>query len=150
MLFRSPTGLGCLLARREALRELRRPWFAGGTVSMVSVSGDLHQLVPDEAAFEDGTVNYLNIPAVQFGLEFMESVGLDCIRTRVRSLMGWLLTELQALRHPNGQPLIHLLGPTTMEARGGNVAFNVLDPTDRKSTRLNSSHERLSRMPSSA
>jgi hypothetical protein len=25
----SPTGIGCLIARREALGRLRRPWFAG-------------------------------------------------------------------------------------------------------------------------
>ena len=130
-MFGYPTGMGCLLARREALRELRRPWFAGGTVSMVSVSGDMHQLVGDEAAFEDGTVNYLNIPAVQFGLEFMEELGVDCIKARVRSLTGWLLAELQGLRHPNGAPLVHLLGPTTLNARGGTIAFNLHGPDGR-------------------
>src|SRR6185436_2669316 len=30
-LFGYPTGLGALVARREALARLRRPWFAGGT-----------------------------------------------------------------------------------------------------------------------
>ena len=130
-MFGYPTGLGCLLARREALHELHRPWFAGGTVSMVSVSGDMHQLAAEEVAFEDGTVNYLNIPAVEFGLDFLESVGIESIQARIRCLLGWLLTELSALRHPNGQPLIHLLGPTTTEARGGTIAFNVLDPSGR-------------------
>ena len=30
-MFGYPTGVGCLLARRDALVRLRRPWFAGGT-----------------------------------------------------------------------------------------------------------------------
>ena len=32
-LFGYPTGCGCLIARREALAKLRRPWFAGGTIT---------------------------------------------------------------------------------------------------------------------
>ena len=36
-LFGYPTGIGCLIARKAALKRLRRPWFAGGTVTMASV-----------------------------------------------------------------------------------------------------------------
>src|SRR6185436_10573391 len=36
-LFGYPTGLGALIARRDALARLRRPWFAGGTVAWASV-----------------------------------------------------------------------------------------------------------------
>lgn len=32
-----PTGVGCLLVRKQALARLRRPWFAGGTIATVSV-----------------------------------------------------------------------------------------------------------------
>src|SRR5687767_9777995 len=32
-MFGYPTGVGCLLARHDALALLRRPWFAGGTVN---------------------------------------------------------------------------------------------------------------------
>ena len=34
-----PTGVGCLLVRKEALARLRRPWFAGGTISSCERSG---------------------------------------------------------------------------------------------------------------
>ena len=43
---------------------LQRPWFAGGTITIASVQGDGHYLHDDEAGFEDGTVDYLNLPAV--------------------------------------------------------------------------------------
>jgi hypothetical protein len=44
----------------------------------------------------------------------------------VGALTGWLLTQLTALQHFNGSPLIRIFGPTTLIARGGTVSFNVL------------------------
>jgi len=38
-MFGFPTGVGCLVAKRSFLRELGRPWFAGGTVDVVQVPG---------------------------------------------------------------------------------------------------------------
>ena len=58
-------GIGALLIRRAVFRKMKRPWFAGGTVNFASVQGNGHYLAPNEAAFEDGTVNYLNIPAIK-------------------------------------------------------------------------------------
>ena len=123
-----PTGIGCLVARREALARLRRPWFAGGTIAAVSVGAEWHQLAPDEAAFEDGTLNFLNIPDVEFGLSWLDTVGRDLIRARVLDLTGWLLDRLTRLRHTNGRPLARVYGPTGLAGRGGTVAFNLLDP----------------------
>ena len=40
--FGYPTGVGCLIARREALERLRRPWFAGGSVYIASVLAGWH------------------------------------------------------------------------------------------------------------
>ena len=123
-MFGYPTGVGCLLARRSALEKLHRPWFAGGTITVASVQGDKYYLAPGEAAFEEGTVNYLNLPAVEIGLNHLGSIGLDVIHERVRCLTGWLLDNLLVLRHANGQPLIRLYGPTTTERRGGTLTLN--------------------------
>ncbi|HEY7293760.1 MAG TPA: aminotransferase class V-fold PLP-dependent enzyme, partial [Dehalococcoidia bacterium] len=126
-LFGYPTGIGCLIARHETLAGLRRPWFAGGTVIAASVQGDRHYLEPGASGFEDGTINFLGIPAVPIGLRQMQRLGLDRIHERVRCLTGWLLASLPTLRHPNGAPLIRLYGPRTVDRRGGTIAFNVLD-----------------------
>ncbi len=123
-MFGYPTGVGALIARRQALEKLRRPWFAGGTISVASVQADTHFLATGEAAFEDGTLDYSNIPAVDLGLSLIEKVGLDRIHERVRLLTGWLIGELLALRHGNGEPLIRLYGPQGPEARGGAVTIN--------------------------
>ncbi|GAA1706536.1 aminotransferase class V-fold PLP-dependent enzyme [Fodinicola feengrottensis] len=127
--FGYPTGVGCLLARRDALAQLRRPWFAGGTIQAVSVQGNWHVLAEDESAFEDGTLNFLAIPDIEVGIRWIQEIGVDLIRRRVRSLTGWLLERLRSLRHENSRPMIRIYGPTTTVGRGGTVTFNIVDPT---------------------
>lgn len=127
-MFGYPTGIGCLLARRAALARLARPWFAGGTISFASVRSGRHRLAPAEVGFEDGTVNYLTIPAVETGLRFLSAIGMDLIHKRVTMLTGWLIETLLALRHDNGRPLVYLHGPKNLEQRGGTVTMNFYDP----------------------
>jgi selenocysteine lyase/cysteine desulfurase len=130
-MFGYPTGVGCLLARRDALARLRRPWFAGGTVNFATVRGRVHRLSAGEAGFEDGTLNFLSIPAVEIGLRHLEALGIETIETRVRCLTGWLLRELLALTHANGRPLVRLYGPATTAMRGGTITLNAYDPDGR-------------------
>ncbi len=125
--FGYPTGVGCLLARREAMLRLHRPWFSGGTIQAVSVKGDWSLLADDETAFEDGTLNFLNIPDIEFGLSWVNQVGIEVIHQRVRCLTGWLIDHLSMLRHSNGRPMVLVYGPTDLDGRGGTVAFNFLD-----------------------
>ena len=127
-MFGYPTGVGALLVRRSALARMKRPWFAGGTVNFASVQGQAHVLSPNEAAFEDGTLNYLSIPAVEIGLRHLETIGIETIAERVRCLTGWLLGELLALRHSNGRAMVRIYGPAATEARGGTVTLNLYDP----------------------
>jgi len=127
-MFGYPTGVGGLLIRRSTFARLRRPWFAGGTVNFASVQGQAHVLAPSEAAFEDGTLNYLSVPAVAIGLRHLRSIGIDRITERVRCLTGWMLDELLALQHSNGHPMVRIYGPITTEARGGTITLNLYDP----------------------
>ena len=128
-IFGYPTGVGCLLARKVALQKLQRPWFAGGTISITSVQGEgWHYLLENEAGFEDGTVNYLNLPAIEIGLRHIASIGIDIIHERVACLTGWLLNQMINLRHSNGHPLVQIFGPTNLKERGGTISFSVDDP----------------------
>jgi molybdenum cofactor sulfurtransferase len=86
-------------------------------------------LSPGEARFEDGTLNYLSIPAVEIGLRHLERIGVGMIQTRVQCLTAWLLNELIALRHGNGRRLIRIYGPETPEQRGGTITMNFYDPS---------------------
>ena len=128
-MFGYPTGVGCLLARKEALRKLRRPWFAGGTISIVSVQKeDWYYLLEGHAGFEDGTVNFLNLPAVEIGLHHIAKIGIGTIHERVACLTDWLLQQMTALRHSNGAPVVEIFGPTDMTDRGGTISFALDDP----------------------
>jgi selenocysteine lyase/cysteine desulfurase len=130
-MFGYPTGVGALIARKAALAKLHRPWFAGGTINVASVQADRFVRAPGAAGFEDGTLDFASIPAVELGLEVLESIGIDLVHRRVRSLCGWLIGELLSLRHGNGLPLVRLYGPHTTEARGGTLALNLYDAAGR-------------------
>ncbi len=130
-MFGYPTGVGALIARHSALRKLHRPWFAGGTIETASVQADRFVFSTGSAGFEDGTLDFANIPAIEFGLDLIESAGLDTVHDRVGLLTGWVIERLLGLEHPNGKPLVRLYGPPHTERRGGTLAFNLYDASDR-------------------
>ena len=110
-MFGYPTGVGVDRAQ-GSISKTASPWFAGGTITVASVQGDKYYMADGASAFEDGTIDYLNIPAVEIGLKHLEAIGYDVIGERVRSLTGWLLDNLTSLKHGNGVPLVRVYGPT--------------------------------------
>ncbi|WNV84000.1 aminotransferase class V-fold PLP-dependent enzyme [Umezawaea sp. Da 62-37] len=102
-LFGYPTGVGCLVIRREALARL--------TAAPLEEGVDLH-----------------SVPDVEVGLSLLADNGIELTSRRVRYLTGWFLDRLTGLRHGNGAPMARVYGPTTTLARGGTVSFNLLDP----------------------
>jgi selenocysteine lyase/cysteine desulfurase len=128
-MFGYPTGVGALVARRDALAELQRPWFSGGTVEFVSVQNMMHALRSGEEGFEDGTANFLGISAIPAGLDYLESLGLANVERHATGLALRLIDALTTARHRNGRPLAEVYGPHDGASRGATVAFNVLDDT---------------------
>ncbi|MFL5619166.1 MAG: aminotransferase class V-fold PLP-dependent enzyme [Gemmatimonadaceae bacterium] len=126
-MFGYPTGVGALVARRDALGRLRRPWFAGGAVEYVSVQHGSHLLREGAEGFEDGTVSFLDAGAVIRGLDFLDGIGMARIRRHVASLAASLVERLRALTHTDGSPMIRLYGPHDRYDCGGTATFNVLD-----------------------
>jgi selenocysteine lyase/cysteine desulfurase len=125
-IFGLPTGVGALIARRDALERLRRPWFAGGTVEYASVQNRSHLLRAGEAGFEDGTPSFLDIGALSDGFALLDEVEMDRLNERVRLLTGLVLERLLSLRCS-----VRIYGPTNLDQRGGTIAFNVLDRVGR-------------------
>lgn len=131
-MFGYPTGSGALLVRREKLAKMVRPWFAGGTITLASVQGDgWYHLAPGATGYEDGTVDYLGLPAITIGLEHLQRVGIGVIHDRVCALADWLLEQMRTLTHSNGAPLFRVFGPDSMDRRGATIAFYLLDPDGR-------------------
>jgi molybdenum cofactor sulfurtransferase len=126
-MFGYPTGIGCLLVKKSKMEFLQKPWFAGGTVSLAAVNYRGHFLLHGHERFENGTVNYLDIPAITNGLDFIIAVRMENISSRIKALCKLLLRNLLQLTHNNGLPLIKLYGPKDTKNRGGTILFNVLD-----------------------
>ncbi|KAJ6506188.1 pyridoxal phosphate-dependent transferase [Mycena vitilis] len=109
-MFGFPTGVGALIAKKSFLRRLRRPWFAGGTVDIVQVPGTIATPARDlHAQFEDGTTNYLSLPAVTDGLRFL-SAYMPFLPLRLSNLLQYLASSLSQLRHDNTDaPVVRIL-----------------------------------------
>ncbi|TNE53348.1 MAG: aminotransferase class V-fold PLP-dependent enzyme [Bacteroidetes bacterium] len=127
-IFGYPTGIGCLLIKKDRFHKLQKPWFAGGTVNFVSVGNPSYFLASDHERFEDGTINYLDIPAIKIGLDHISEIGIDKISARVKSLTKALIEQLKELKHDNGRSVVSVFGPDELEKRGGNVILNFFDP----------------------
>lgn len=127
-MFGFPTGVGCLIAKKSVLHKLHRPWFSGGTIEIASVQGDRYSFAEGARAFEDGTIDYLLLPAIEIGLKHLNAIGVQAVHTRVTILTSWLLTNILMLRHSNGSPVVEVYGPRNVENRGGTIALNFHDP----------------------
>jgi molybdenum cofactor sulfurtransferase len=130
-MFGWPTGVGALIARRESLAKLERPWFSGGTILAAFVQRQWYASASGAAHFEDGTVNFLNLPAVAIGLRFLERIDIDGVHAHVQALTAVLLETLITPQHANGAPVATIYGPLDLDRRGATVAFNFLHPDGR-------------------
>jgi molybdenum cofactor sulfurtransferase len=131
-IFGYPTGLGCLLIHKRAFQKLRKPWFAGGTVTYASVNGGHHYLHNNYERFEDGTVNYLDIPAIKIGLDYIETIGMERIHRRIKALASTVVRELTAITHTNGMPVVRIFGSLDMEKHGGSLVMTFFDSEGKK------------------
>ena len=128
-MFGYPTGVGALIARKAAISKLRRPWFSGGTIDLVTTQHISHHLVEGPQAFEDGTPNFLAISAVPIGLTFLKRIGIDNIHDHVTKLSTKLIKALKEMKHSNGRPMVMLYSPKNQSQIGSTIAFNLLTPS---------------------
>ncbi|NYH80643.1 selenocysteine lyase/cysteine desulfurase [Actinopolyspora biskrensis] len=122
-----PAGAGCLIARRDALEALQRPWFTGGTVYASSAQVDWHLPLPAPDSFEDGTLPFLILPDITEAVRWHTAIGYPAIQQHTGRLTRRLLTGLRELAHPGGRPAAQIVGPADDEQRGPTVAFNLID-----------------------
>ncbi|KAF8307793.1 PLP-dependent transferase, partial [Clavulina sp. PMI_390] len=128
-----PTGVGCLVARKEFLAKLRKPWFSGGSVLIVQSPNMGRLLLEGHERWEDGTVNFLSLIAVPRGLQILNN-HLPVMAKRLPLLMHFTLSSLASLKHANGAPLIELHSPSSPDAyspysHGAVISMSFLRPT---------------------
>ncbi|WP_375581180.1 aminotransferase class V-fold PLP-dependent enzyme [Marivirga tractuosa] len=131
-IFGFPTGIGCLLVKKSSFEKLQKKWFAGGTVRLSSAQTPFFFLIDNHERFENGTINYLGIPAVKTGLEYIQDIGMNRINDRVDSLMKYLHKNLKSLKHSNGTNQLNIYGPDKRENCGGTIIMNFHNPDGSK------------------
>ena len=114
---------------------MRKTFWGGGTVALASSAADFHVLkCKPSDKFEDGTLAFLDIIALQHGFAFLRDAlgGVGAIQKHVHALTRHLYARLSALRHGNGAPLAVIFGAhdhaNPRAAQGAIVNFEVLDP----------------------
>ena len=122
-----PTGIGALVARRDALAELRRPWFSGGTVEWVTVASGRHRLRDTVEAFEDGTPPFLAAGAVRSALASVVYADRERLARHLHGLTAQLIDGLLGLRHADDASLVTIHGPADNVDRGATVAVTLRD-----------------------
>ncbi|KAK2076602.1 hypothetical protein QBZ16_005362 [Prototheca wickerhamii] len=121
-LFGLPTGVGALIARREAAADLRKTYWGGGAIFLATAALDWHAYrgLPDR--LEDGTLPFLDIVALHEGLR--TGTRTRCVPTARARLRG--------LRHANGAALVRLFGrhgdADAARVQGATLTFLLLDP----------------------
>jgi selenocysteine lyase/cysteine desulfurase len=129
-MFGYPTGIGALIARRAALAKLKRPWFSGGTVRVVSAFHKNINFMHSRSNgmhFQDGTMPYSVLPAITIGLEHLARVDQDALARRISALTRWTIAQLANVTTPSGERMVKIYGPENGESRGGTLAINMFD-----------------------
>ena len=97
-MFGYPTGIGaCSRAARRSPGSAARG-SAAGPSSPPGSGPSSSSRWPGHARFEDGTVDYLGIPAVEIGLRRLRRIGVDIVAQRVRGAR--ILAARRAARPP--------------------------------------------------
>ncbi|KAG8040952.1 hypothetical protein G9C98_001940 [Cotesia typhae] len=131
-MFGYPTGLGALIVRNSSAGMLKKIYYGGGTVNMALSTENFHvkkELFHDR--FEDGTVSFLSIIALQHGLDTLSKIPMHQISSHVFSLARCVHHYLQSLHHANGNPVVQLYSDSDYEnpqQQGGIIALNFLKP----------------------
>jgi len=112
-----PTGVGIMWGRSALLEELP-PFLTGGSM-IADVSMTTATWAPAPAKFEAGVPNMAQAVGLGAAVEYLSAIGMDVIAEHEHMLTEDLLTKLLAIDE------VAVVGPLTMESRGGAVSFTV-------------------------
>ncbi|KAF9583987.1 hypothetical protein BGW38_007940 [Lunasporangiospora selenospora] len=107
-MFGLPTGLGAVIVKTKLQNLLRKRYFGGGTVS--AITSDVPWQVYRTSLhgrFEDGTLNFLDIVALDMAFDSMKTLygSFSRISAHVTALHRLLYNSMRELVHYNGSPL---------------------------------------------
>ncbi|GAB2949777.1 cysteine desulfurase [Nonomuraea fastidiosa] len=112
-----PSGIGVLWGRSELLEAM--PPFLGGGEMIEAVWMDHSTYAPIPHKFEAGTPPIVEAIGLGAAVDYLTEVGMDAIEAHERALTDY---ALQALREVPG---LRVIGPESLEERGGTVSFTL-------------------------
>jgi len=119
-----PTGIGVLWGRRDLLAAL--PPFHGGGEMIEDVRMERSTYAGPPHRFEAGTPPIAQAIGLAAAADYLTAVGMNNVAAHEQAITAYALERLQAV------PGIRILGPTTVEDRGGAISFTygTLHPHD--------------------
>ncbi|XP_072247525.1 molybdenum cofactor sulfurase isoform X1 [Leuresthes tenuis] len=132
-MFGFPTGLGALLVRNKAAGVLKKAYFGGGTAAAYLSGEDYYvQAANISDRFEDGTVSFLDIIAINHGFESLHRIAgsMHNIQQHTFGLARYTYMLLSSLCHGNGKPVAQIYTEGQFESsitQGAILNFNLLD-----------------------
>jgi cysteine desulfurase / selenocysteine lyase len=112
-----PLGVGVLWGRYELL-EVMPPFLTGGSmIEVVRMEGSTFAAPPQR--FEAGVPMAAQAVGLAAACDYLTAVGMDTVAAHEHALTGYALDRLGEL------PGVRIVGPATVEARGGAVSFVV-------------------------
>ncbi len=112
-----PTGIGVLWGRMALLEQLP-PFLGGGEmIEVVKMTGST--FAPPPYRFEAGTPPIAQATMLGAAVDYLSGIGMDAVAAHEHEITAHLL---ERLRETEG---VRILGPTTMDERGGAVAFTL-------------------------
>ena len=112
-----PTGVGIMWGRSALLEELP-PFLTGGSM-IADVSMTTATWAPAPAKFEAGVPNMAQAVGLGSAVDYLSAIGMDVIAQHEHMLTEDLLGKLLNIEE------VAVVGPLTMESRGGALSFTV-------------------------
>ena len=112
-----PTGVGIMWGRSALLEELP-PFLTGGSM-IADVSMTTATWAPAPAKFEAGVPNMAQAVGLGAAVDYLSAIGMDVIAQHEHMLTEDLLGKLLNIKE------VAVVGPLTMESRGGALSFTV-------------------------
>lgn len=114
-----PTGVGVFWGKSDLLAELP-PFLTGGSmIETVTMTGATWAPAPKK--FEAGVPNMAQAAGLGEALRYLTNIGLDDIHRHELKLTSYLLDQFAQISD------LTVIGPTSMESRGGSISFTFGD-----------------------
>jgi cysteine desulfurase/selenocysteine lyase len=112
-----PTGIGVLWGRYDLLAAL--PPFLGGGEMIETVTMARSTFAPPPSRFEAGTPPIVQAVGLGAAVDYLSALGMDAVAAHEQRITAYALDQLA------GVPGLTVLGPQTMDQRGGAVSFEL-------------------------